>query len=123
MIVATLLLIAVSASHVCAQDASDLKVTPELERTVTRGLDYLASTQQADGSWPGNYGQVSGVVGMALLVPLAGTDRIASLLDAGSGTTLFRLSLWRSAIEMLRDHPIAGVGQEDRCRRGDEAGG
>ena len=29
----------------------ELKVTPEIERAVTRGLDYLARTQQADGSW------------------------------------------------------------------------
>jgi len=48
-----------------------LKVTPELERAVTRGLTYLARTQQPDGSWPGNYGKVSGVVGLAMMAFLA----------------------------------------------------
>ena len=47
--------------------AQDLKVTPELELAVTRGLDYLARTQRTDGSWPGQHGQVSGVVGLATL--------------------------------------------------------
>ena len=49
----------------------DLKVTPELERAVTRGLDYLARSQKPDGSWADNYGQVSGVVGLAMLTFLA----------------------------------------------------
>lgn len=50
------------------------------------------------------------VLGIALLFPVAGTDRIASLLDGSAGTTLFRLSLWRSTIAMIRDHPVTGVG-------------
>jgi len=54
-----------------AQSAQDLKVTPELERVIVRGLDYLAETQQPDGSWPGPYGRLSGVVGLAMLTFLA----------------------------------------------------
>lgn len=54
-----------------ARAGEDLKVTPEIERAVTRGLDYLARTQKPDGSWPDNYGQVSGVVGLAMLAFLA----------------------------------------------------
>lgn len=54
-----------------AQSAEDLKVTPELERVVVHGMDYLAETQQPDGSWPGTYGQLSGVVGLAMLTFLA----------------------------------------------------
>jgi len=49
----------------------DLKVTPEIERAVIRGLDYLARTQKPDGSWPDTYGQVSGVVGLCMLAFLA----------------------------------------------------
>jgi squalene cyclase len=49
----------------------ELKVTPEIERAVTRGLDYLARSQKPDGSWPDNYGQVSGVVGLAMMTYLA----------------------------------------------------
>ncbi|MFP4057110.1 MAG: prenyltransferase/squalene oxidase repeat-containing protein [Candidatus Brocadiia bacterium] len=48
-----------------------LEVTPELERAVSRGLDYLARTQTPDGSWPDSYGKVSGVVGLAVLTFLA----------------------------------------------------
>ena len=51
--------------------APELKVDPKLEQCVKRGLDYLAKTQNADGSWPGQYGQVSGVVGLAVLAFLA----------------------------------------------------
>jgi hypothetical protein len=49
----------------------DCKVTPEIERAVSRGLDYLARTQKPDGAWPDNYGQVSGVVGLCMLSFLA----------------------------------------------------
>jgi len=51
--------------------ASRGNVTPELERAVCRGLDYLARTQKPNGSWPGNYGSVSGVVGLAMMTFLA----------------------------------------------------
>lgn len=49
----------------------DCKVTPEIARAVTRGLDYLARTQKPDGSWPDQYGQVSGVVGLCMLAFIA----------------------------------------------------
>jgi hypothetical protein len=50
----------------------ELKVTPEVERAVTRGLEYLARSQQPDGSWgDSQYGKVSGVVGLAMLSFLA----------------------------------------------------
>jgi len=54
-----------------AAAAQELNVTPELERCVIRGLDYLARTQKKDGSWPDGYGQVSGVVGLAMMAYLA----------------------------------------------------
>jgi hypothetical protein len=48
------------------------KVTPELDRAVNRGLDFLARTQQADGSWSGHsYGELSGAVGLAMMALLA----------------------------------------------------
>jgi hypothetical protein len=49
----------------------DIKVTLEIERAVTRGLDHLARTQKPDGTWPDSYGQVSGVVGLAMMAFLA----------------------------------------------------
>ena len=54
--------------------AQELRVTPQLERAVRKGLDYLASTQQAEGYWPDSYGQISGVVGLAMLTYLAHGD-------------------------------------------------
>jgi len=65
-VVAVLLL-----ARVPIRAAEEGKVTPELERSVTLGLDFLARTQNADGSWPGSYGQLSGVVGLAMLTFLA----------------------------------------------------
>ena len=50
----------------------ETKVTPELERAVQRGLDYLARTQQPSGAWSDSgYGQLSGVVGLAMMAFLA----------------------------------------------------
>jgi O-antigen ligase len=45
--------------------------------------------------------------------PLVRSPRFASLLDATSGTTFFRLQLWRSSWNMLRDHPWLGVGPDN----------
>ena len=59
------------AAAVPAHALSELKVTPQLERAVVRGLDYLARTQQPDGSWPDSYGKLSGVVGLAMMSFLA----------------------------------------------------
>jgi len=56
-----------------------------------------------------------GAVAVAALaaVPLLRTPRFASLLDTHSGTTFFRLHLWRSSWMMLRDHPWLGVGLDN----------
>jgi len=60
-----------------AQDADASKlprlVTPPVARAIARGLDYLAKTQQPDGSLPANYGgrsypaAMTGLAGLALL--------------------------------------------------------
>ena len=50
---------------------------------------------------------------IAGLIPLAGTERIASLFRAGEGTTFLRLNLWRSAWAMIRDNPLRGVGLDN----------
>jgi O-antigen ligase len=56
-------------------------------------------------------GVIAAVV--AGLIPLAGTERIASLFRAGEGTTFLRLNLWRSAWAMIRDHPLRGIGLDN----------
>ncbi len=47
------------------------------------------------------------------VVPLFRTPRFASLLDLRHGTTFLRLSLWRSAWTMAREHPWLGVGPDN----------
>jgi hypothetical protein len=49
----------------------------------------------------------------ALVMLVAGSGRLTSLLDASEGTTFFRLQLWQSSWAMIRDHPILGVGLDN----------
>jgi len=53
------------------------------------------------------------IVGGVGLLPLLGTDRFRSMLDTSAGTGFFRLRLWQSAWNMLRDHPWLGVGLDN----------
>ncbi|MEA3345525.1 MAG: O-antigen ligase family protein, partial [Chloroflexota bacterium] len=39
-----------------------------------------------------------------------GTERMASLLDLGRGTSALRLQAWRGVLGMIRAHPLLGVG-------------
>jgi putative inorganic carbon (HCO3(-)) transporter len=57
---------------------------------------------------------VAGVVLCALLlVPVVGTRRFASLFDFEQGTTFRRIKLWEATWDMIRDHPITGVGLDN----------
>lgn len=47
------------------------------------------------------------------LIPLFSTPRFAALLNPASGTALLRVSLWRSAWTMFREHPWVGVGPDN----------
>ena len=51
---------------------------------------------------------IIGIIGFAVLTQLSG--RFANILDFSSGTNFFRLRLWESAIEMIRNHPVTGIG-------------
>ena len=54
------------------------------------------------------------IVAIALsLLPLIGTERLASLFNTESGTTFLRLKLWRASLNMIRDHPLFGVGLDN----------
>ncbi|NDJ86324.1 MAG: hypothetical protein GYB66_10590 [Chloroflexi bacterium] len=51
------------------------------------------------------------VAGVAALVPLSRLiPRLRNLTDFDSNTTLLRLNLWRSTVEMIEDRPLTGVG-------------
>ncbi len=47
------------------------------------------------------------------LTPLIGTKRLASTFELGGGTAFFRLKLWQSAVNMIHDHPLTGVGLDN----------
>lgn len=50
------------------------QVPPEVERMYEKGLKFLVSSQNADGSFPGQYGSEPGVVGFAIMSMLAHGD-------------------------------------------------
>jgi O-antigen ligase len=75
-------------------------------------LSLLALGLLAGGRWRW------AALGMTVLIAVAvalflQTPRFAPLLDPTSGTTFFRLSLWRSAWTMFREHPWLGVGPDN----------
>ena len=56
---------------------------------------------------------LAAVPGMLGLVLFAGIERLQSHLDLEFGTTFFRLNLWQAALNMVRDHPILGIGLDN----------
>ena len=48
------------------------------------------------------------------LLPFAQAERIRSLFDLQAGSTTFlRLKLWQASLNMIRDHPLFGVGLDN----------
>jgi O-antigen ligase len=58
---------------------------------------------------------VATVLALTLSVlPFAGTARIGSLFELSPGSSTYRrLELWQSAVHIIRDHPIFGVGLDN----------
>jgi O-antigen ligase len=52
------------------------------------------------------------VAGVAIL-PFLTSERFLSLFQTGTGTGFFRIALWTSAVNMIRDHPLLGVGLDN----------
>lgn len=64
------------------------------------------------GKW--RWGALAGVLlTAAALLPLAGTERLQSLLDISAGTGFVRLKLWQGTWNMIREHPVLGVGPDN----------
>lgn len=63
------------------------------------------------------YGKRGLLALLALAVVLAGalavalpSDRFARLANLSSGTSFFRVRVWQSALQMIADHPVTGIG-------------
>ena len=54
---------------------------------------------------------VTGMVGAVVVIGLTQVStRFASLLDLSDGTNFIRLRVWESSIEIIKNHPITGIG-------------
>lgn len=49
----------------------EMSIPPAVQRSIDRGLAYLARTQLPDGSWPTKFGQTTGIVGSCALAFMA----------------------------------------------------
>ena len=58
-------------------------------------------------------GLVALAVMLLSLIPLGSTGRLSQLLSSQSGTTFFRVRLWQGTVQMIRDHPVFGVGLDN----------
>ncbi len=54
----------------------------------------------------------AGALALAAL-PVLRVERVISHLDPTRGTTFFRLQIWQSAWQMVRDHPVLGIGLDN----------
>lgn len=53
------------------------------------------------------------LLAMLLAVTALGPQRMTSLLNLEEGTTFRRVRLWESAVAMIRDYPISGIGLDN----------
>jgi O-antigen ligase len=53
------------------------------------------------------------IVGGIAAIPLLNSPRIQALFSGGGGTSFFRVALWKSTLEMIRDQPWFGVGPDN----------
>jgi O-antigen ligase len=53
------------------------------------------------------------VVGAIAAIPLLNSPRIQAIFSGGGDTSFFRLALWKSALQLVRDHPLFGVGPDN----------
>jgi O-antigen ligase len=53
------------------------------------------------------------VVGAAAAIPLLNSPRIQAIFSGGGDTSFFRVALWKSTLQMIRDHPLFGVGPDN----------
>jgi len=49
----------------------EMSIPPEVQKSIDKGLAYLARTQMPDGSWPTKFGRTTGIVGSCALAFMA----------------------------------------------------
>jgi O-antigen ligase len=62
-------------------------------------------------SWPWAVGFVT--LGLAALLLAQQVPQLASRLALGGPTGVFRVNLWLAGLQMIRDHPLLGVGLDN----------
>lgn len=53
------------------------------------------------------------LVGVIAAIPFLNSPRIQALFNGGGDTSFFRVALWKSTLELIRDHPLLGVGPDN----------
>lgn len=76
-------------------------IPADLDRAYVKAIQYLAKTQQADGSWPGQYGREPAIVALSMLSILAHGE------DPNSGP--YRVTVHR-CIDYLLSNQNQGTG-------------
>jgi O-antigen ligase len=75
-------------------------------------LSILAIGILAGGRWLwASLGVIA--VGAIAAIPLLNSPRIQAIFSGGGDTSFFRVALWKSALQMIRDHPLFGVGPDN----------
>jgi O-antigen ligase len=75
-------------------------------------LSILAIGILAGGRWLwASLGVIA--VGAIAAIPLLNSPRLQALFSGGGDTSFFRVALWKSAVQMIRDHPLFGVGPDN----------
>jgi len=79
---------------------------------IPAALVFIALLKGGKNAW---LGAGSGLILLgAALIPLSRTERFHSMFSLQPGSTTYaRLKLWQSAWEMLRDHPLTGLGLDN----------
>ncbi|MCI0476398.1 MAG: O-antigen ligase family protein, partial [Anaerolineales bacterium] len=72
------------------------------------GMIYFQAHHLSRRAWLGIGAALA--VGVVALLWLFTTERFQSLFQSGTGTAFFRVAVWTSALQMIRDHPLLGVG-------------
>ena len=94
-------------------------VFPALYLTYSRGAWFLGipAALAFIGMARGRRGlllTLAALLALALaILPVMGTERWSGLFDIHRGTTFFRLKLWQASLQMIKEHPLFGVGLDN----------